>query len=155
MRSMETLIDANHALSKDLPLSYLRRQHWLEAGNMLVEAATTGDDADRDLATERLFYAIEHEGWMERPVLIPEASSSSGDGVPQQYIPRRRRLVESLPEKFQEKFRERFQENFQESFQPSFHAKLEPFFRPRLRLLEGTVVESTVADKRPLLASAR
>ena len=26
MRSMETLIDANHALSKDLPLAYLRRR---------------------------------------------------------------------------------------------------------------------------------
>ena len=147
MRSMETLIDANHALSKDLPLAYLRRQHWLEAGNLLVEAATTGDDGDRDLATEKLLYAIEHEGWMERPVLIPEARSSSGDAVPQEYIPRRRRLVENL----QEKIKDRFQENFQETF----HSKLEPFFRPRLRLLEGTVIESTVVDKRPVLASAR
>ena len=38
MRSMETLIDANHGLSQDLPLAYLRRLHWLEAGNSLVEA---------------------------------------------------------------------------------------------------------------------
>ena len=95
MRSMETLLDANHALSKDLPLAYLRRRHWLDAGNLLVEAATTGDEADVDLATEKLLFAIEHEGWMERPVLIPEMSSSSADEVPQEYLPRRRALVEN------------------------------------------------------------
>src|SRR5436305_9847259 len=99
MRSMETLIDANHALSKDLPLAYLRRRHWLEAGNLLVDAATTGEDADVELATEKLLFAIEHEGWMERPVLIPEASSSSSDGVPQEYIPRRKTPVEHFQEK--------------------------------------------------------
>ena len=41
MRSMETLIDANRGLSQDLPLAYLRRRHWLDAGNLLVEAATS------------------------------------------------------------------------------------------------------------------
>ena len=86
MRSMETLIDANHGLSQDLPLAYLRRRHWLEAGNLLVEAATTGEDADVELATEKLLFAIEHEGWMERPVLIPETSRSADEEVPQEYI---------------------------------------------------------------------
>ena len=135
MRSMETLIDANHALSKDLPLAYLRRQHWLEAGNLLVEAATTGEDGDVELATEKLLYAIEHEGWMERPVLIQETSSSSDDAVPVEYIPKRKVRAES------------FQQNFQ--------SKTQPFFRPRLRLLESAITESTAVDKGPIHASAR
>ena len=116
MRSMETLIDANHALSKDLPLAYLRRRHWLEAGNLLVEAATTGEDADVELATEKLLFAIEHEGWMERPVLIPETSRSADEEVPQEYIPRRRPATERLSDK--------------------------PFPGPRLRLLERAVTDS-------------
>ena len=110
MRSMETLIDANHALSKDLPLAYLRRRHWLEAGNLLVEAAMTGEDADVELATDKLLIAIEHEGWMERPVLIPETTPSADEDVPQEYIPRRRTTAERLSDN--------------------------PFPRPRLRLLE-------------------
>src|SRR5438874_555993 len=99
MRSMETLIDANHALSKDLPLAYLRRRHWLEAGNLLVEAATTGEDADVELATDKLLIAIEHEGWMERPVLISETRPFSDEEVPQDYIPRRRTPAERLSNK--------------------------------------------------------
>ena len=99
MRSMETLIDANHGLSQDLPLAYLRRRHWLETGNSLVEAATTGEDADVELATEKLLSAIEHEGWMERPVLLPETSRSANDEVPQEYIPRRRTATGRLLEK--------------------------------------------------------
>ena len=117
MRSMETLIDANHALSKDLPLAYLRRRHWLEAGNHLVEAATTGEDADVDLATEKLLFVIEHEGWMERPVLIPETSSLSDNGVPQEYIPPRWRT-------------------------PAERLSDQPFPGPRLRLLERVITES-------------
>jgi len=132
MRSMETLIDANHALSQDLPLAYLRRRHWLEAGNLLVEAATTGEDADVESATEKLLYAIEHEGWMERPVLIPEATPVAGDSVLAAYAPKRKGVVaESFPE------------------------KLQPFFRPRLQFLERAVAESEVPDEGPYLASAR
>src|SRR3977135_2326052 len=96
MRSMETLIDANHALSKDLPLAYLRRRHWLEAGNLLVEAATTGEDIDVERATEKLLFAVEREGWMERPVLIPETSRSADEKVTQEYIPRRRAAAEGV-----------------------------------------------------------
>ena len=129
MRSMETLIDANHALSKDLPLAYLRRRHWLEAGNLLVEAAMTGEDADVELATDKLLIAIEHEGWMERPVLIPETSRCSDEDVPQEYIPRRRPATERLSEK--------------------------PFPGPRLRLLERAITESVAEVGERVFASAR
>jgi hypothetical protein len=131
MRSMGTLIDANHALSKDLPLAYLGRRHWLEAGNLLIEAATTGDDADVELATEKLLYAIEHEGWMERPVLIPEARPGDGDSAFDVYVPKRKARVENFP------------------------AKLEPFFGPRMRLLERNVVDSKVPQEGAYFASAR
>ena len=129
MRNMETLIDANHALSKDLPLAYLRRRHWLEAGNHLVEAATTGEDADVDLATEKLLFAIEREGWMERPVLIPETSRSADEEVPQEYIPRRRAAAGCLSDK--------------------------PFPGPRLRLLERAITESAVEVGGRVFASDR
>jgi len=113
---MDALMDANHALSKDLPLAYLRRRHWLEAGNLLVEAATTGEDIDVERATEKLLFAVEREGWMERPVLIPETSRSADEEVPQEYIPRRRAAAEGLSDK--------------------------PFPGPRLRLLERAVPNS-------------
>ena len=129
MRSMETLIDANHGLSQDLPLAYLRRRHWLEAGNLLVEAATTGENADVELATEKLLFAIEHEGWMERPVLMSETSRSADDEVPQEYIPRRRPATERLSDK--------------------------PFPGPRLRLLERAITESVAEVGGRVFASAR
>jgi hypothetical protein len=66
MRSMETLLDANHGLSKDLPMGYLKRRHWLEAGRILVEAADTGSVPIIREATEKLLAAIELEGWMTR-----------------------------------------------------------------------------------------
>src|SRR3954471_14878744 len=66
MRGMETLIDANHALSQDLPLAYLRRRHWLDAGTLVVQAAETGAEEDVQIATEVLVRAIEQEGWMSR-----------------------------------------------------------------------------------------
>jgi hypothetical protein len=129
MRSMETLIDANRGLSQDLPLSYLRRWHWLEAGNLLVEAATTGEVADVELATEKLLFAIEHEGWMERPVLIPETSRSADGEVPKEYIPRRRPTAECLSDK--------------------------PLPGPRLRLLDRAITESVAEVGGRIFASAR
>ncbi len=129
MRSMEKLIDANHALSQDLPLAYLRRRHWLEAGNLLVEATTTGKGADVERATEKLLFAIEHEGWMERPVLIPETSRSADEEVPQDYIPRRKATAECLSNK--------------------------PFPGPRLRLLERAITESAGEVGGRVFASAR
>src|SRR5258705_11243329 len=70
MRSMETLIDANHGLSQDLPLAYLRRRHWPGAGNLLVETATTGEDAHVELATEKLLFGIRPKGGMDGPCRI-------------------------------------------------------------------------------------
>ena len=67
MRSMETLLDANRALTNDLPAGYLRQRKWLETGKTLVEAAESGSDAKIRNATEKLLAAIAEEGWMERP----------------------------------------------------------------------------------------
>jgi hypothetical protein len=64
MRGMETLIDANHALSQDLTKFYLKRPHWIEAGKLVVQAAETGSEQDVQIATDELLRAIEIEGWM-------------------------------------------------------------------------------------------
>jgi hypothetical protein len=66
MRKMETLLDANRALSRDLPRDYLHRRHWLEAGNTLVDAAETGHPDAVSAATEKLLAAINAERWMTR-----------------------------------------------------------------------------------------
>jgi hypothetical protein len=66
MRSMEKLIDANHALSQDLPSGYLKRPHWVDAAYSVVQAAETGQECDVHAATEELVRAIEQEGWMNR-----------------------------------------------------------------------------------------
>ena len=66
LRSLETLLDANHALSQDLPRTFLRRPHWLAAGTFLVQAAESGSDKDIQRATDGLLRAIELEGWMNR-----------------------------------------------------------------------------------------
>jgi hypothetical protein len=66
MRGMETLLDANRAISEDLPKGLLKRHHWFSAGALLVRASETGLDADVRKATEALLNAIEREGWMDR-----------------------------------------------------------------------------------------
>ena len=66
LRSLGTLLDANHALSQDLPRTFLRRPHWLAAGAFLVQAAESGSDKDIQRATDGLLRAIELEGWMNR-----------------------------------------------------------------------------------------
>jgi hypothetical protein len=66
LRGMSTLIDANHALSNDLPNGYLKRPHWLDVGKLLAQAAETGNDEDVQIATDELLRAIEEEGWMNR-----------------------------------------------------------------------------------------
>ena len=66
LRQMTTLLDANHALSGDLPLRYLRRPHWLRAGKALLQAAETDDPICIRLAFEEIVAALEHEGWMTR-----------------------------------------------------------------------------------------
>jgi hypothetical protein len=67
MRSMETLLDANWALTNDLPIGFLKREHWLAAGKLLVHASETGAEKDVKQGTEELVKAIEREGWMSRP----------------------------------------------------------------------------------------
>jgi hypothetical protein len=46
MRRMETLLDANRALTSDLPTGFLKRDHWLAAGKLLVHASETGSERD-------------------------------------------------------------------------------------------------------------
>ena len=74
MRRMETLLDANRALSNDLPTGFLKRDHWLAAGKLLVHASETGAAADIRRATDVLVKAIEREGWMSRARLRPCAT---------------------------------------------------------------------------------
>jgi hypothetical protein len=66
MRSMETLLDANHALSKDLPMAFLRLPHWYDAGKLVLAAAESGHEMDIEDATDKLLKAVEAEGWMTR-----------------------------------------------------------------------------------------
>ena len=68
MRGMETLIDANRAISEDLPKSFLKRHHWFSAETLLVRASVTGVDGDIKRATDELLKAVEREGWMSRDV---------------------------------------------------------------------------------------
>ena len=71
MRAMKTLLDANRAVSYDLPTGWLRRMHWRRAGWRLIEAADSGAPADIRMATELLVEALDHEGWMSRVVNEP------------------------------------------------------------------------------------
>ena len=66
MRRMETLLDANRAVSNDLPRELFKRDHWLAAGKLLVHASETGAAADIQRATDELLKVIESEGWMSR-----------------------------------------------------------------------------------------
>lgn len=66
MRRMGTLLDANRAISEDIPKSFLKRHHWFSAGALLVRASVTGADSDIKRATDELLKAVEREGWMNR-----------------------------------------------------------------------------------------
>jgi hypothetical protein len=66
VRAMDTLLDANHAVTQDLPIGWLRRPHWGRAGKLLLAASEGGDAADIIALTDALLAAVEHEGWMER-----------------------------------------------------------------------------------------
>jgi hypothetical protein len=74
MRGMTTLIDANHALSRDLPSGYLKLVHWVDVANLLVQAAESGRDEDVRIATDELLRAVEQEGWMDR---VPRLASAA------------------------------------------------------------------------------
>lgn len=64
MRRMESLLDANHALTSDISPPIKKQFHWLRAGELLVEAAETGSPRSIQAATDALLAALEREGWM-------------------------------------------------------------------------------------------
>src|SRR6266498_727761 len=64
VRVMNTLLDANRALTQDLPAGYLKKAHWREAGWALFKAGDNGYLEDIRAATETLVRALEIEGWM-------------------------------------------------------------------------------------------
>ena len=60
---METLLDANRAITDDLPRGSLKQTHWGEAARSLMIAAETGITADIKYATDQILRAIKQEGW--------------------------------------------------------------------------------------------
>jgi hypothetical protein len=61
---MSSLLDANRALTGNLPDGFLKRPHWLRAGQALVSAAETGESADIKVAFESIVIALDEEGWL-------------------------------------------------------------------------------------------
>ena len=69
---MVSLLDANRALIDKLPKGYLKRSHWLKAGQALVTAAETGQPRDIELAFDAIVDALVREGWLKGSISIPE-----------------------------------------------------------------------------------
>jgi hypothetical protein len=65
MPQMSSLIDANRAF-QELPRGYLRRAHWLRAGQALLTASQTGRPIDIQWAFDTLVAAVDEEGWFDR-----------------------------------------------------------------------------------------
>jgi hypothetical protein len=63
---MDTLLDANQAITQDLPVGWLRRPHWGAAGKLLLAASASGEPEVIAAVTDALLAAVEREGWMER-----------------------------------------------------------------------------------------
>jgi hypothetical protein len=62
MRVMNTLIDANRAITQDLPAGYLKQKpYWRQAGWAVFRAAETGLSANVRAATEALVQAADRE----------------------------------------------------------------------------------------------
>jgi hypothetical protein len=66
MRVMETLLDANRAITSDLARGSLKQCHWREVATLLLLAAETGGEQEIEWATERLLGAVVEQGWMDR-----------------------------------------------------------------------------------------
>ena len=84
LRKMVRLRDAQQALIADLPSGFLRRAHWLEAGNALVTAAETGKPKDIEWVFESIVAALDEEGWLPQGasrVPPPRSVVSSNDRV--------------------------------------------------------------------------
>ena len=62
---METLLDANQALLRDLPRNFLKLPHWQLAARLVVQAADSGAEDDIRSATDALLVALLVEGWVE------------------------------------------------------------------------------------------
>ena len=67
VRAIETLLDANHAITQDLPVG-LAAAAFTGASprKLLLAAAESGELADITAVTDALLGAVEREGWMER-----------------------------------------------------------------------------------------
>jgi hypothetical protein len=85
---MTSLLDANRAIIGNLPQGYLKRAHWLTAGQALVTAAETGKSSDIELAFDSIVAALEEEGWRSPRIYHdrlpfagnpPEHSASGGN----------------------------------------------------------------------------
>jgi len=84
LRKMVRLRDAKQALIADLPLGYLKRIHWLRAGQALVTAAESGKPKDIECAFESIVAALDEEGWLPQGVSRvppPHSVVSSDDRV--------------------------------------------------------------------------
>ncbi len=69
---MVTLLDVNRALIGKLPQGYLKRAHWLKAGQTLVIAAESGETRDIELAFVAVVDALTREGWLKQSITVPE-----------------------------------------------------------------------------------
>ena len=65
IRGMETLLDANQALLRDLPRNFLKLRHWQLAAQLVVQAADSGAEDDIRSATDGLLVALLVEGWVD------------------------------------------------------------------------------------------
>ena len=65
LRQMNTLLDASHALTHDLPKHFLQRCHWWKVGWLVCHAADTGAQDDILDATNEIAEALDAEGWMD------------------------------------------------------------------------------------------
>jgi hypothetical protein len=66
VRAMNTLLDASRAITQDLPIGHIKRQHWRDAGWAVFKAGDSGGSPDIRTATELLVQAMTSEGWMHR-----------------------------------------------------------------------------------------
>ena len=76
---MTSLLDGNRALIGNLPQGYLKRRHWLTAGQALVTAAETGELHDVQLAFEAMVEALNEEGWLRQGIFEPRPSPKPPD----------------------------------------------------------------------------
>ncbi len=95
---MVSLLDVNRALIGKLPQGYLKRPHWMRAGQALVIAAETGESQDLELAFKAIVDALVREGWLKRGVSLSEPVRSEAPRLePLCSVPPRSELPRSEP----------------------------------------------------------